>query len=480
MREKGLLDPSADSAQPVVSLNSNLFFMRLPVTILNEMHRYLEHCIELFPDNDLPSEHEDDENTSASLLSKWITTKFPSVKLDLRKLEVNGWADPNLTLQQYLTKWATFTPTTFSTSNLPTSPTHPRIPITSRCYARCGLMGNPSDGFYGKTLSITLRNWYAEVTLHPNASANDQTIRIISNSVCDPHHFFSISGVGSVCATDGFDGAIRLFLACMKVFTAYCGENEIALYGSGFMITYEINIPRQVGLAGSSALIIALLKSLMQWYHIPAEVIPPQIQANLALAAERDELGVAAGYQDRVIQAYEGCVFMNFERGLLEGQGYGDYERIPVESLPKGLWLAYIAQPEDSGKVHSNVKAKFQAGDAEVISAMKQFAALAQQARDALISRNFGIIPSLMNQNFDLRRKLYGDEVIGQKNLEMIEVARAHGHAAKFCGSGGCIVGLCEGKDGEEEMRSKTKRMRDEFQRRGKDPSESVQSQKKR
>ena len=96
---------------------------------------------------------------------------------------------------------------------------------------------------------------------------------------------------------------------------------------------------RQVGLAGSSALVIALLKALIQWYNIQPDILPPHIQANLALAAERDELGIAAGYQDRVIQAYEGCVFMNFAKDLMEGRGYGEYDRIPVELLPQGLWL---------------------------------------------------------------------------------------------------------------------------------------------
>ena len=98
---------------------------------------------------------------------------------------------------------------------------------------------------------------------------------------------------------------------------------------------------------------------------------------------------------------------------------------------------------------------------------MQQFASLAEQARDALSSNDHYTFASLMNQNFDLRRKLYGDEVIGEKNLEMIGIARRHGHAAKFCGSGGCIVGLWDGNFREGEMKKRTRQMRDEFQREG-------------
>ena len=38
-------------------------------------------------------------------------------------------------------------------------------PIRSKSYARIGLIGNPSDGFYGKTISMSISNFWAEVTI---------------------------------------------------------------------------------------------------------------------------------------------------------------------------------------------------------------------------------------------------------------------------------------------------------------------------
>lgn len=35
--------------------------------------------------------------------------------------------------------------------------------IVSRVHARIGFLGNPSDGYYGKTISFALANFYAEV-----------------------------------------------------------------------------------------------------------------------------------------------------------------------------------------------------------------------------------------------------------------------------------------------------------------------------
>jgi len=38
--------------------------------------------------------------------------------------------------------------------------------IRRRAYARAGLLGNPSDGYFGKTISVIVRNFAAEVVLY--------------------------------------------------------------------------------------------------------------------------------------------------------------------------------------------------------------------------------------------------------------------------------------------------------------------------
>jgi hypothetical protein len=45
-----------------------------------------------------------------------------------------------------------------------------------------------------------------------------------------------------------------------------------------------------------------------------------------------------------------------------------------------------------------------------------------------------------MDTNFDLRRRMFGDGVLGPTNLDMIAAARSVGAAAKFTGSGGAIL----------------------------------------
>ena len=40
--------------------------------------------------------------------------------------------------------------------------------ITERAYARIGLFGNPSDGYFGRTISVSIQNFFSEVTLVPD------------------------------------------------------------------------------------------------------------------------------------------------------------------------------------------------------------------------------------------------------------------------------------------------------------------------
>ncbi|MDA7877628.1 hypothetical protein N9A89_06125 [Akkermansiaceae bacterium] len=121
---------------------------------------------------------------------------------------------------------------------------------------------------------------------------------------------------------------------------------------------YQSNIPNHVGLAGSSAIITACFKALMLFYDIS---IPPPILANLVLSIETEELRIPAGLQDRVIQAYEGLVFMDFAQEHFENEGYGSYEELDISSLPS-LYLAdttsaaVATTPARSGKLSRLLK----------------------------------------------------------------------------------------------------------------------------
>ena len=43
--------------------------------------------------------------------------------------------------------------------------------VVKRAFARIGLLGNPSDGYNGKTISVSVANFWAEVSLSLYAPA---------------------------------------------------------------------------------------------------------------------------------------------------------------------------------------------------------------------------------------------------------------------------------------------------------------------
>ncbi len=301
--------------------------------------------------------------------------------------------------------------------------------IETYAYARAGLLGNPSDGFYGKTIALIVRNFRARVLLYPSARLE------IKPSKADMPVFESLDDLYSTTRWRGYYGGIRIIQALIVRFIDYCREQGIELENRNFTIEYESTIPLRLGLGGSSSIITAALRALCRYYGVD---IPLPIQANLVLETETKELNVPAGPQDRVIQVYEGLVYMDFSRELMESRGYGEYERLDPNLLPD-LYLAYRTSLSEGTEVfHNNIRQRWNAGDPEVIEAMKTWASYAEQGRNALLARDYETLGRLIDANFDLRRKLYR---ISRENLEMIDTARKHGATATFTGSGGAIIG---------------------------------------
>eukprot|EP00053_Salpingoeca_punica_P020390 m.211417 g.211417 ORF g.211417 m.211417 type:complete len:608 (-) comp18324_c0_seq1:4027-5850(-) len=310
-------------------------------------------------------------------------------------------------------------------------------PLTTRVHARVGIVGNPSDGFNGKTISLAIANYWAEVTI-----AGSDKLILQPHPLNDPTEFGSLSDLYSISCQEGYQGGLRLMQAACKRFYEYCAQQGVALSRRNFRLSYDTNIPRQVGLAGSSAIVAATIKCLMAFFHISDTDIPKTMQPNLVLSVERDELGITAGLQDRVIQVYGGLVYMDFSKAIMDAQGHGKYIEMDKSKLPQ-FWLAYLSDPSDSGKIHSDVKQRWLAGDQAVINAMKQFGEFADQAKVAMEKQDWLTLADIMDKNFDLRRAIYTDKCLGDANLAMIELARKHGSAAKFPGSGGAVIGLC-------------------------------------
>lgn len=296
--------------------------------------------------------------------------------------------------------------------------------IKKIAYPRAAVIGNPSDGFFGKTIAFPFSNFHAEARLTESESIN------IGNS-----SYVHLEAFYQSYKQHGVDAENPLVSASLKRFYRHCQYQKIALHDRGFSIEFSSDIPREVGLAGSSSIITAVIRCLLEYYNIS---IPDRHLANLILEVETREMGISAGLQDRVVQAYESPVYMDFNEGLMKVQGYGEYQVLSPD-LFQGFYIAYdTLGAEASDVVHNNLRGRFDAGDAQVHQVMQDLSQLTDEFLNALKKGDQEKVGEYMNRNFGLRQFICA---ISNRNLEMITLARSVGASAKFTGSGGAIIG---------------------------------------
>jgi len=309
--------------------------------------------------------------------------------------------------------------------------------IKTHAYPRAALIGNPSDGYFGKTMAFTFSNFQADITLYPSAELE------ILPSRRDKIRFSGPEELVSEIRAFGYYGGIRIIKAAIKRFFDYCSEHGCGPHGDtrrrgNFTIRYHTSIPPHLGLAGSSAIITACMRALMNYFSVS---IAPEHLANLVLAVERDELGIGGGLQDRVAQAYQSLVYMDFDREHMDRKGYGKYEVLRDFQLPP-IYIAYRSDLAEGSEVtHNNLRYRWDQGDAEVHRAMGEWGELTMQFRRAVEKGDNTAAAVCVNRNFDLRKQICA---ISSANEKMVILARSSGASAKFTGSGGAIIGTYE------------------------------------
>jgi len=325
----------------------------------------------------------------------------------------------------------------------------PPVIVRATAHARAGLIGNPSDGYHGKTISLIVRNFSACVAVY------ESTRLAIRPQHCDRLEYEDLEDLSRDVDRHGYYGGVRLIKAAIKHFANHCQSLGHELPARNFTIEYDTDVPVRVGLAGSSAIVTATMRALMRFFDV--EISQPHLP-KLILDVERRELGIGAGLQDRVAQVYEGAVFMDFDRVVMERQGYGVYEPLDPALLPP-LFVAFHDRLAEGTEVtHNDLRDRYARGEPGVLAAIERWAALAQEARDLIVSGRGREIGPLMDANFDLRAQVVR---ISPGNQRLVETGRAHGAAVKFAGSGGAVVGTYDGDPG------RLQRLRDAYAQMG-------------
>ena len=281
--------------------------------------------------------------------------------------------------------------------------------LTATAQARVGLLGNPSDIYGGRGLGFSVARLTATVRL------DEAPQRTFPND---------------------------LFKASWSLMQRELQDAGLDAEGKPFELTFWSNIPFQGGLSGSSALVIAAFRAWSRWFGLP---LSARRIAKLAFDVENEVLGIRAGALDRVVQAHDGLLAMDFARPFEADAA----QRLDPSLLPP-LLLAWHGVPgESSGDVHGPVFARFESGDQLVRTIMEELTRNADAGRDALLAGDHEAFRACVDHNFELRTRVFP---IADADRELIALGRGAGAACKLPGSGGCVLMVCKDEAHREQV----------------------------
>ena len=287
--------------------------------------------------------------------------------------------------------------------------------VRASASARAGLVGNPSDAYGGAVVAAPVPGLVAEVVV---ADAD----RLAVEGPADEASWTGVGALVDHVGRYGHEGGQRLVTAAVARLARAAGDVD----DRPFVVRWTTTIPRSVGLAGSSALVVATLRAVAQrWGLAPAAAEV----ALLALEAERDELGIGAGLMDRAVQATAATV-------LVEGEGF----RTLIAPSPIPLVVAWDpAAAAPSGRYHAALRRRFEDGDPVVVAAMSELAGLAREAAAAVEAADAAALAELVGATWRLR---HGLGAVAAAQEALVEAAASVGLAATSAGSGGSIVAV--------------------------------------
>lgn len=288
--------------------------------------------------------------------------------------------------------------------------------IIATAPGRCGIVGNPSDMYGGSVVSCTVQE--------------RATCR-----VRDAAEGIALENAGETALLRSRDD-LRLRGDKLDVARAALTFFAIDPVAQPLALRLNTNIPMRAGMAGSTALLAAIVGALDAYFGWE---MSPYALAETTRKVEARVMQIVCGLQDQHMAVFGGLNFMDFA-GKEDLEQRDDEPLATIEPLAAllpepPLLLAHTGIQHDSGKVHRSPRERWLAGEPLVRNTYARVAELARRGKRALVERDWETLGALMNENHTLVAELGGS---GPANDRLIEAARQAGAwGAKLAGAGG-------------------------------------------
>lgn len=200
--------------------------------------------------------------------------------------------------------------------------------------------------------------------------------------------------------------------------------------------------PAGAGIAGSSALNVAVCGALAEWAGL---TIDGEKLLTIAMNVEAQVINVPTGLQDYRPAYYGGVAAIE----LLPDAITRTVIAVDPDDLQRRIVLAYTGAPHFSGTNNWEIMKRHIDGDRHVFDCFERIAEAAVGVRDALTRGSWDGVAMQINLEWDARKKL-APGVTTPMIETLIANARAAGaRAAKVCGAGGggCLFCLADPRD---------------------------------
>jgi D-glycero-alpha-D-manno-heptose-7-phosphate kinase len=207
---------------------------------------------------------------------------------------------------------------------------------------------------------------------------------------------------------------------------------------AGITLTTTSESPAGAGIAGSSALNVAVCAALAEWKRVHYE---PEVLLHIAQNVEAQTINVPTGLQDYRPALYGGIAAVELD---VDG-----IRRVPLDidpaDLERRIVLCYTGEPRNSGTNNWEITKKHIDGDPHVFQSFDRIRDTAVEMRQALTRGDWDAVGRAIAEEWDNRKRL-APGVTTAAIDGLIERARIAGStAAKVCGAGGGGCMFCYG-----------------------------------